>query len=116
MTEQLTTVNFLKSKKIIVKGLYKVGKWGQLLANDITDSNMYPGVKRSFTVPFDSRTGGLITVFDNTTKYKVPQYSEPVTEQEFFERQLHLEKDGMNPYSPKNHGLSLSHTRLSSRI
>ena len=99
MTTEAAEVNFLKSKKVIVKGIYKEGKWATLLVNDIKDSNLFPGTKHAFSLPWDRNTNALVQIFDNTTRYKTPQYDDPITEQEFFERQLGIDKGGMNFYS-----------------
>lgn len=97
--EEKVTVNFLKNKLVIVKAIHREGKWATLLAQDIKDSNMFPGAKRGYTVPFQTSTNSLVQIFENTTKYKTPFYDDPITEQEFFERQLGLEKGAMNPYA-----------------
>jgi len=98
-TDDTVTVNFLKNKLVIVKAIHREGKWATLLVQDIKDSNMFPGAKRGYTVPFQTSTNSLVQIFENTTKYKTPFYEDAVTEQEFFERQLGLDKGAMNPYS-----------------
>jgi len=96
--KEAKTVNFLKSKKVLVKGIHRPGKWGAILKNDVNDVNMYPGTSRSMDLPYWEKIGAKPQVFDNLEKVETVQYpGELMTQQEFFERILGLEKGALNP-------------------
>lgn len=86
---QFPLKNFLvKGKKVKVKPVIKENKWENLLDKKRRDAFMYNSTKRTYTLPNSLKTGTLVNILDDIELVKTPQYKEPVTERQFFEKQL----------------------------
>lgn len=86
---QVSLTNFLiKSKKIKVKPVMRENKWETLLDKRRRDAFMYNSTKRTYTLPNSLKTGTLVPVLDDVVLVTTPQYAEPMTERQFFEKQL----------------------------
>lgn len=89
---------FLEDKTIYVRPVVRETKWQGLLERTRRDAFMYNSSKRTFCLPISSRSGQLVPILDDSKAVKTPQFPEPVTEKQFFEKLLH--KD-LNFYAPK---------------
>lgn len=88
-----------KNKKLKVTPIIKEGAWRSLLVNgeNVKQPPLFPDCHISLTVP-KTGPGQVKRVLDNTNKIKYEKYSEKLTEQEFFEREL---GKSLNPYVDK---------------
>lgn len=98
---EIPTRLFLQKKEIKVRPVIRETKWIPLLDRKKRQAFMYNSTKRTFTLPTSLKTGALVDILDNVEIVKTPQYKEPVTEQQFFERQLG--KD-LNRFNKKDSG------------
>jgi hypothetical protein len=98
-------VNFLENRKVKVMPISKPGTWKQnftIIENgkEINNSGyMLPGSLTYIQVPMIPNGGGTQRQILNNTKkeYTIQYPDELLTEQEFFERELGLEKGSLNP-------------------
>lgn len=86
---EVKKVSFLQNKKVLVKPVVRPQKWVPLTGNSLDLPNLYEDTSVSLSVPLDRNMGGTLKrVLDNIEKVKTPQYDDPVTQEEFFERML----------------------------
>jgi hypothetical protein len=99
--------SFLKEQIVTVKAVESSGRWANLLVKGQEmkkDPFLYGKVKRSFQIPLNSERmgGGVKVILDNQKRVLIKKYentfSQGMTEQEFFEKELGV---NLNPFLPK---------------
>ncbi len=98
-----TEVKFLENRKVRVKPIVVPGRWVSVFEDDRpNDPFMYNSSKRSYDLPNRQNTTQKVSILDAYEKVKTADYSDLITEQEFFERKLFKKPGELSIYNTES--------------
>jgi hypothetical protein len=96
-------VRFLENRKVRIKPVIVPGRWSSIFEDERpNEAFMYPTSKRSYDLPNKAGTLQKVSVLDAYEKVKTPDYSDLITEQEFFERKLFKKPGELSIYNAES--------------